>query len=344
MKKPEVVVPKTLTWDKLTALYIYVVYVLKQPLSEVGVHFEDEYQNHGSIPGGVYDLDVVQRYNMSGRFGSATERVASNHDLMEEVPGMRHLVSILNRNNRTGCLKGQQQSLVWLIRELYEAGRNVDFRQHRLSVIDLFWPVLDTFFKAAHECEPAVEALSETLTLGGYTKLMHLAKVSDDEITQRLGQLKAGFQKARAAWERSRTKASTVQPEHAFNVSVYRMPDSEADAHMVVSDDTRLPREYLRAHGEVRLLVIRKRSGHYAIFVRGRQILERLHVILEEREPGRWFHDTRPDSPLLLNGSSSRAAVASDLKPLELIRLIQDNYRHRTHRDQQELRRGRTRR
>ncbi|MDD5566739.1 MAG: hypothetical protein PHH01_00940 [Patescibacteria group bacterium] len=329
---PEVMVPKTLTWDKLTALYIYVVYHLKLALSEVVVRFEDEFPDHGSIPEGVYDLDVVRKYNADGRCGSATQRVVQECGLAA-IPGMAELVEVLNENNRTGFLKNRPNSLVWLLREVYEAGHNVPFSEHRMNVVRMFWPVQEAYFQAAREHDDMVQ---QPLTLDGYAALLQLNGCPAEEIAERRSQLEREFERARNGRERAREKVESIQPTRTFWISLYQSSKS-AEAHLIQTDDQRLPREYLREH-MVPLLVVRKRSGNYAIFVRGHQDLLPLYQALVALEPGIWFHDTRPDSPLLLNGSSSRMAPTSKLVPAQLIELIQGNYLHRTRRFQEKLR------
>ncbi len=335
--QPQVVVPKTLTWDKMSALYVWTTFGVPGQLrwfDEVLVRFEDEFESPDAIPADMDDIDVRVKYNAGNEFGSATEAVATQLGLTR-MHGMPRLIELLGANNRTGYLKSDQGSLVWLIRAMYEVSHNVDPFEHRRNVIRLFWPVMATYFAAATSTdEQAISAIGNPFTLNGYQELIAIAGGGDDARLH-LAQLNNAFESARRRQEQANGRAAAIEAR-TFQVPLYRNPGNGV-GHMIETDDQRVAGQYLRDHSDIVMLVVRKRTGHFAIFVRGRQDLTVLVSALEAVEPGRWFYDTRPMSPLLLNGSSSRDAVASDLKPGQLIELIQTHHQHRSRRFQEEL-------
>lgn len=343
-----VLVPKTLTWDKLTGLYLYVVFVLKTTFDRVSILFEDEVSDpRQALREGAFDLDVVRKYNAEtderGRkkYGSAAHRVAIERRV-GNIPGMERLIGLCNRNNETGYLKGYPRSYVWLIREAYELGRNVDAHTHKVNVIRMFWPVLESFFAAAAKDLDAVEAIENPFSAAGYAVLMEIEGLPKDEIDCRLAVYDDYFE--RAGDRRDRT-VEKVKEGYASTreFAIPWLVGGETVGHLVESDDRRIRNPYFDTNSDVRLLVVRGSSGHYAIFPRGHQDFRQLHRALEAREPGKWFLDDRPDAPLLLNGSSARHAQPSELKPAEIIAIIQANYRHRNSWQQDDLRRQRDR-
>jgi len=88
----------------------------------------------------------------------------------------------------------------------------------------------------------------------------------------------------------------------------------------------------------VAVLIAQRRSGHYAFFFRGQQDVRALHAALEKKEPGKFylFEPQNPgQSPMILNGSDSRAAVHSGRTPSEVIADVQEHHQHRSRRQTQ---------
>ncbi len=323
-KQFSVIVPKTLTWDKFTALYLFVTRVLKTTLDQVELLFEDQFGSDSPLPDGVPDIDVRDPYNRGNRFGSATQRVAAEAGIAGE-PAVKELVTLLNRNNENGFLKSFPYSLVWLIRELYEVGHSVDAYTHRRQVIELMWPVLDTYFGAAEVNLPAVVTIDRPFTMDGYIRLMEIRGFDDDQIEAALYPLDRAFGKAETRRQQARERAKAIEPRL---FTVRQVDGSLAPGHLIETDDQKVAGPYFKASPGIALLVVRMRSGRYAIFCRGRQNMRPVFNALEAVEPGKWFLDERPQSPLVLNGSQSRNAEPSQLSPTEIVELIQSAHVH----------------
>lgn len=333
-----VVVPKSLTWDKLSALFVHVVGLLQTGLENVRIRFEDEFPV-GQIPTELVDIDVRLPYNreldpQTGQklYGSATERIAKLNDLLG-TPGMINLVGMLAKNNATGNLKDTPRSYVALIRQMYEVGRNVDFATHRHQIVELFWPVVETYFTASAHNQAAIDGLPNPFSDAGYQSMAEIAGV---DISAHLADLNRAFEKAAVRKDQTVDRSASVEGRQ------FVIKGHNSSAHflglLVETDDSRMASQIFRDRDDAKLVVTRKRDGHYAILVRGRQDLRALSAALNQMEPNLWFLDERPmergGSPLLLNGSTSRSAVASALKPTELMGYIQEKFCYRTRKQQ----------
>ncbi len=329
-KSHVVVVPNELTIDKMFSLFVYTREVLGFTLEQMDIHFEDEYLGKG-IPEGIPDIDVRQKYNKRG-FGSALECLARVFPKLHRVLGMDHLIDILNRNNKTGYLKSDSLSLVWLIRQMPRLAHNCSPRQHRLYIIGLFWSVCEIYFAAAQNDEncglDTVTSLQNPFTMEGYMKMWDTIE-SAYEGDPRFSEFDELFTRADAREEQAQERAIAIQPTHTFEVR--SINGGKVVGHYIESDDDRVPRRYFHLHPEVLVLLARKpEKRNYAVFTRGSQNLNPLFQALSNQEPDRWDLVPGGGSAMLLNGSSTRARQASDLKPLELIELVTTHLRYRS--------------
>lgn len=328
-KKVMVEVPRSLTWDKLAALYwmcrslfpIKRVWKFSDLMTTglVDIHFNGD----PNPPEGAIDIDARYDYKHTGH-GSATEKVVEDRDLFDQ-PGVRHAVDLLNENNGSGFLKSFDNSLVWLIREFFNVGAEIPSRERRIQVIDFMWPAMEVYCLAAQADEEAVEKMRNPFTLSSFSELCEMADVS--------GEMKDGFvQRFEAMFaEAKRRKNVAVQKAGEIETETFTLTDSAAQGHIIRSDNTRIAAEYFKAHRDdenLGVLVVYRRSRNVAIFCRGTQSFEDLFLELDRLEPGIWFLDTRNPSPMLLNGSTSRAALPTELPKKRLIELIQTYYRH----------------
>ena len=336
MRSVTVLVPRTLTWDKLVALLLKtwclcgrLVESFEEAAREGIVVVFDGDTPREQLPADLEDIDVLQPYNRQKDVGSATEKVVRDHGL-EELPGVRYLVEILNKNNATGYLKNDEGSLVALIREMFNIGAAKPSQSSRLGVISLLWPAATAFLKASEVDPTAVRATGNPFTVRNVRGMLRMAGWKEASITAYCDQLDRMFQKVAKKQEAAAQKARE-KPVCTFEVPIFGT-EQKGIGGFVETDDTRYAGEHFRSHQNTLVLVVRRSSGNVAIFCRGEQSFESLHAALDGKEPGLWFLDSRPTSPMLLNGSTTRSAPATALKKPEIIRLIQEHHVHRTRR------------
>ena len=329
-----VVVPLTCTWDKLAALCLHVLVVRGTTFDRITIRFEDEFCDErgnpsiDAIPANFYDVDVRQRYNRTPEFGSATHREAITNNV-GNIPGVGHLVGLMNENNRTANLKNRyRRSLVKLIREMYEVEHNVSFLQHRRNVLGLFIAVMETYFAAAARDLDEIEAMENPFTVDGYGDMLALLGNDRPTILEILVPIKRALTQAQTRHRKAVGRAQDA------TVRVFEIPATgggqPAELHLLDSDDRKIAGPYFQAHGgannpSLGILLIHGSDGSYALFTQGVWDLSGLATILNEVEPGRWHFERRYRNAMLLNGSGSRAGVASELKPMQLVELIRRN-------------------
>lgn len=319
-------VPRTLTWDKLCALYLQVL--LHCPNRRFGSFSEVMQAGVADIcfdgenrPEKFVDVDVIRDYKRSGH-GSATERVAQEHGLLD-LPGVSHLLQLLNKNNSNGFLKSFPESFVWLIREFFNVGAENPSRDRRIKVIDTMWPAVEMYFAACEVDEAAVTAMKNPFTVESFEKLCDIAQVGEMQIVYWVSRYQSMFASAKKQGVVAQQRALDIVPE-TFTVT----GSVPGVGHVIESDNTRVAGQYLRENPDVAILMVRRRNGNVAIFCTGRQNFNALHAELERLEPSVWYLETRNPSPMLLNGSTSREAAPTKLSKKMLVELIQSNHRH----------------
>jgi len=216
--KTTFLVPKSLTWDKLTALYMQVYCVLgrmeswKDVLaSGIRIVFEDD----TNIPQEAIDVDVRQKYTASnGQYGSATDRVVQAYALTED-PGVAHLVRLLNENNRNGFLKDEAFSLVALIRALFTSHHTVE---RRFRVIEQLWDVVGIYLTACDEHADEVESWANPFVLPKVERMCELAHWPAAQTAALLEQIRLCFQYTKADKEQAAEKAEDLKALRTFDV------------------------------------------------------------------------------------------------------------------------------
>jgi len=329
------------TWDKLCAAHIVVRSIFPETQMEdlfglfpkgLRICFADEDQ----LPADVVDVDVHRDYKASGH-ESATQKAAADYGITDnDLPGIGHLCRILADNNGVGrkgyggYLKDEERfpkSLVGLIRLVYRLPHNSDRHTFRLELVSEFWRVVDAYFCAAEVNIEAITALENPFTLDGYGKMLSIAGRDDSAVIAAKAVFENLFEKVASREESATARAEKIE---ATSFKISTIAGHQVFAHLIETDDARVAGKYLKEHQEIILLVVRRRTApkRYVIFCRGQQNFAPLYAALEIQEPGKWFLDERPQSPQLLNGSVSRTAEASFLKPSEIIALIQERYKH----------------
>ncbi|MEX1112113.1 MAG: hypothetical protein WEC84_01505 [Candidatus Andersenbacteria bacterium] len=327
--KARFLVPRTLTWDKLAALFLAVWQLTGRMPWKFSALLREGFvelffEGDRDVPDDVVDIDVRRKYH--GRGASASHIVAEGLD----VPGLNRALSLIGLNNKTGCLKEDEHSFVALIRECYKVGSENPSRDKRIAVISLFLPVLAVYFQAATHNEAAVKELHNPFTLPSLRKLLELCPDINEQFKQNLlAELESQFEVQERASDRTAELVANLKPDKTFTVQ--GQGGQPLQGHVIRSDNTRIPAEYFRRKdttGMVVLVMVRW-SGHMAIFCRGQQDFSPLHQALVAADASnRWFLDTRPQSPQLLNGSTSRSAEPTTLTVCQVVELIQQHHKH----------------
>lgn len=320
-------VPRTLTWDKLCALYLQVrshvpdkTFWSFSDAMQAGINicFDEEER-----PTKFVDVDVVRDYKQTGH-GSATERVVK--DNLIDLPGTEHLVKLLNKNNNDGLMKSVPNSLMWLIREFFNVGAEDPSHGRRVKTIDAMWPAVEVYFAACSVDEERVNEMSNPFTLESFKTLCRIAQADTKDVALWTSCYEHMFTAAIKKRAEAKQRATEIVPE-VFNV--VQTDGRSGIGHFIQSDNTRIASEYLKSHRDVAVLVVRRRSGNVAIFCGGSQSFDDLATELDRVDAGRWYLETRNSSPQLLNGSGTRSVPPTVLSKATLITLIQTHYRHR---------------
>jgi hypothetical protein len=320
-----IVVPFNLKWDQLSALYIFLIFILKVNPKDVIIRFEDEFKRVKDIPEDVLDVDVRVRYKDSGK-QSATAYI-STEDVLA-IPGVAYLIKLLNHNNEHGTLKSQSDSLVTLIRRIPEVSHNVTNEEHRASIVDLFFPVLEAYFAAAAANLEQVEGMKNPFTMGNFEVL---GQIAGKDVSEHITVLKGEFEKVDTRMKQAEERARIIVPQ-LFPVKA-KHGMIEDGGHLITTDDKLVSAFYLKQQLEhsstLRILVTRNRVGNYAIFATGGQSLTALAEVLQSREFNVWFHHTpKGSTEKLLNGSGSRFSHEgpSKVTPSQMISIVQASF------------------
>lgn len=348
-------VPREPKIDQIFALFIRMWCVLKEVPNFLETPLRDLLEKHVAIvfrdegtklPVGAIPVDW-ESYNKT-RWGSATEQQARECNLVngdhENIPGLRHLVHLLNDNNQKGTLRRGEGSLVLLLRKAYELDRG-SFRSHcgedfdrsfdtfRLRILCLYWPVVQTYFMACEMCPEEVEEIKNPFTLDGLAAVMETCNCPDLQIDDDMKPFEDLETLVERREAKARERARSLKPYQSFQVPTGGQWET---GHHIEVDDRLVATNYLEIHRrEVAVLIVRRRdTRQYAVFTTGQQSFQNLFDELHRIEPGRWHLEDRNKavSPMLLNGSASRDAVPSDLKPTELIELVKNHFVYRRRR------------
>lgn len=311
--------PRQPKLDKLAALYLLVQYVAKTSLDQVTVLFYD-----GQAPNGVFvDVDALHDYKVEG-FGSAAERVVKQHPELLDVPGMQYFVDLFNFNNKFGRLKNRfEDNFFNLINDWPRVPHSCSKSEHMLRIMRDLFPVFTFYFECAAKAPDRIEYNRNPFCLDGLMRMLDRICPKPEQLESALrtvARLEDNFDLTDRADERTRDAARRIKPELEFFINA--VDGVKKTAAVYRSDDTRLVRQMWTVRPDLGVLVMRRRTGNTAIFVRGSQDLTALYAALEQVEPGLWHHERRYKSPFIANGSESRDVETTKLTPTALSELV----------------------
>lgn len=332
--------------DQLCALFVRMIglfgfRVLTGSFAEVvaNVRFVFRDTEDAELPAGAASVDW-NPYHVGG-FGSATEE--QGNLLFQKVgskPAVAHLVSLLNSNNQSGTLRKSKDSLATLLRRVYELDRGSfrslwgdpqtkqDFTTFRVRVIALFWPLLQLYFHASETDLEAVKAIDNPFSFAGMREMLEIIGDEADE-----GGIEESLRHAeslvKARMKRAEEKAQTAV-DGAKKFEIARQGGGKIRCLSIETDDRLVPAQVLKQNRLGVLVVRRTDTKQYSVFCTGRQNFSALRAALVAKEgDGVWYlEDKPPQSPMLLNGSASRAAKPSQLKPAEVIALVEEHVKY----------------
>lgn len=338
------------TWDKLVAAYVKILCLwpmerVADPRVLVNAgRLEILFDDVGCPPDAI-DIDVRADYKKLG-LGSATEKVVSDHGLTDEaLPGIEHLVNLLRVNNMKGNLRDDQGSLVLLIRLAWKVNRNEALGMFRLRIVAVFWPVVQAYFNACAHDLAAVTAMGNPFTIANYARMLEMVGRDEAEVADACAPFTHLTRQSQTRTMQAHTRAVQMTADE-FTLGMVgaeslppkaggRCFTKQVTGHLINTDDSRVAQQYFREHPEmVMLLIFAKSSGNCCIQCRGRQDLGKLYETLNELEPGLWFHETRPESPLVMRGSPMRPVRKDEVKaqPYQIVLAIKENFRYRSRR------------
>lgn len=259
---------------------------------------------------GIYPIDLgSEKYNRSGSgVGSATEDAARRLGL-EDKPEIRKVVGMMNKNNKTGYLKGFGLSLAWLIRELYELwGYDHSQIVRRMAhVIHMFlvadkaagWvePLPDEGTQIAKDF-PAIWERTQAcsfapFTIGRYLRdLVRSGQYTEGEIREWVGWWLRAWDSVEKAMLDARAEARVI-PRTEFQARGLRGLAIETTSKFVVREVSR----------ECQILVTRNpQTGLSVVLAKGFDLSALAAKMAQEgMEPGLWYY--KPEAGQLLNGS-----------------------------------------
>lgn len=325
---PLYLLPKQPKLDKAAALFLLVHFVVRTDLDHVTVQFHD-----GAIPGDVFiDVDAIKDYKSEG-FASAVERVVRQHPELLNVPGMQYFVDLFNFNNLTGRLKNRFEDNAFnYINDWPRVGHSCSKNEHMLRVLRDLWAMFVLYFETAAKIgNSKIEYVRNPFCLSGIERLLDALKPEPQRLDMYLSMvetLEEGFDRAAKADQRTIDAAKRIKPEITF--TVLTSDGTQMPGAVFRSDDTRMVRHIRSVNPDLGVLVMRRRTGNTAIFVRGAQDLTALYNALESLEPGRWHHETRYKSPFIANGSETREVTETELTPSQFRDLIIEHVVYQT--------------
>lgn len=331
--------PQAPKWDKWLTAYVYVTYVLKTTLDQVRIVF------HGSEPmlAEFADIDAVRDYKSQGK-GSALHVLVDTYPDLLKIPGMQRAVSLMNYNNKTGNLKNRfAHSFFDLINAAPMIEHNVPLTEHMMQIMELFWPVGELYFLACQQANRRglredLQVIDNPFCLDGFDALLEIVFSADGftlheqeaRVLACRDNIVYWFEKKGVRIAKSKDRAANLAPAMAFKLRQAGAEQNTFVGHVINTDDKRVSGFYFNYNQGVVMLVIRQRTGRWAILTRGNADLSKLTDVLNAIEPGKWYHEQRYKSPMVLNGSESRKAEPSAITPTELVALITEHVRHRT--------------
>ncbi|MGD0976773.1 MAG: hypothetical protein ABR875_00565 [Minisyncoccia bacterium] len=246
----------------------------------------------------VVPIDIGNdKYHTRGT-GSALESIVIDFAI-PKTPALQILIDLVNKNNQTGFLKGNNESIVWTLREMHDLGYDPK------EVVEAVGDVVAAFLNTG-----TVPNLKQEFTVTDYSERLAALGLEEPVVKSRSEYFRTAYAKAKAEQKRARLD---VDAKRGFKLN-----DFGKGVHVALEKNDRyLRREIVRRH---QLVVFRNPSGHAAIQGRGFDLTQ-LADELKRREPGIWFFDNR--LPAMLNSSKQYTAIPpTGLSDNELVQLV----------------------
>ncbi len=257
----------------------------------------------------IYPIDIGDRKYHEVGVGSASEFVVKEFG-MELTDGFVKLVGLINKNNKTGMLKGYKFSMAYMLRELYELDESEVFHatvvSKTIDVLESFAAVengtmmqpIDGLDEALPDLVKKFEGCNYSpLTLGRYLRDRWLLGDEPSVIREKVEFWTKNFDEVRDKLAHAAAAAKKFAP------IVHDVAGTRA---VVVKSDDRFFAKAIIKSGLYGIRVIVSGSGHTVISTNGYD-LAKMAGALEKLEPGKWYHQSRMGA--LINGGPQYVGV-----------------------------------
>ncbi|MEK9177386.1 MAG: hypothetical protein AAB923_03755 [Patescibacteria group bacterium] len=261
------------------------------------------------------------KWKYHGHAGSASEFVAQKFGL-KPSRAEQELVNLVNRNNKSGCLKELFASVVWLLRDLYEVG------YQPIEVIDRVSRVIDAWLavyeddviahrsgKGVWDSYPQYQELRSgktgPLTLANFFENLWRLEADRSYAEAEMDWWFVGYCKVRDEQDRGKHELPATSL-HEFTAGDLACAAIRTGNKFIIRAATKL----------YDLVVVMNPDGHAAIMSNGKD-LTGLANELERREPTACWHWQRNQGVLVNGGLIYRGAPATSLAYMELVKLVQ---------------------
>lgn len=280
----------------------------------------------------ILTIDIgADKYHVA-KVASATELIVKRYSI-QLTDGGKKVLEMINRNNKTGNLKGNYMAIPHLLREMYELN---DFEAHHLKVVAHAMYVVNTLIRAFDlkerrgfdDMPPQLAQMRENLkrcndapfTVGRLLRDMWQLGASEVDIVHHVAFWIDGF--AQLVQERKRGEREFEQLEGAglenFKAGKFTGIVLRTDDRFIAKAAAKAKEHDQEKYG-VRVVV--NSDGHISVITYGRNI-SAFAAELARIEPGRWYH--QPKTGCVLNGSVQYKEVPpTALKPSQLIAMLE---------------------
>lgn len=258
-------------------------------------------------------------------FGSATEALI-NQEGIKSMPGVTRLGQLMSLNNAPGAILkyGFDESLVKLLREVYDLPSESSYLERRRAMLEMFAPIVLHYLEAAKLDGRTVIKLSNPFCMAQYRAVLAILGYSNPEIDTFVAPYYKIAEEVTVRQDAAKRAARTIGFT-AFEIPG-KNPDHPAEGRVIHTDDRLITRHYIGVHRSasprLSLVVNRTTSGNVAIQTRGEWNLVSLFGVLDDEEPTLWRLEGRYPSQMVLNGSATRAKPPTKFTDEELIALI----------------------
>lgn len=343
-----VVVPARSPIDKLVAykrveLDFGERYRLEVQFCDVNMPSPEHYEKWESLcsPGvKPYLIDVGnKKYHKSAGSAAEVEKMASDTTTGRAY---NQLVELVNKNNQTGFLKNARHSVAKILRDAYHVMNSGEVSQevvfdHGMDVVnawflngskrkleDLF---TDPQFSALRDLWNGFKVSEKEVlpfTLPMYFRQLFMSGRSSAEIMEKVGWWLDKVKRIAERRDAARAWASKLSYEEVRSFSVQGKRGGLVTVVGYFQGEAFLY-EWVGS-GKLAIAIMRNERDQAHIqssFRHKGAEFKALVERLESDEPGRWYHETRFQSPMLMNGSRQFMGIApTDKTDDELIELV----------------------